>query len=110
MEQYVKRLARSIIFGVLLFSSVEAQSIHLGVSGGFSTLNPRDNYAFTYTSDRSSWLGKFEEMTGRHADIGFNIATSLEFRLPNAPVSITTKLLYTQLYGKCDFVKAYTPP
>lgn len=106
----MKEFVRVMLFCGLVFSSVEAQSIYVGIGGGFSTLNPRDNYGFSYTSDRTSWPGTFEEMTGRHADVGFNITTSLEFQLPNTPVSITTALLYTQLYGKCDYVKAYTPP
>ncbi len=106
----MKQLAFTMIFCGFLFSFSEAQSIHLSVGGGFSTMNPPGNYAFSYTNDRMSWPGKFEEMAGQKADIGFNIASSLEFRLRNAPVSFTAGLSYAQFYGKCDFVKAFTPP
>jgi hypothetical protein len=99
-----------VVFYGLIFSSVDAQSVYLSIGGGFSTLHPKGNYVFTYTNDQMSWHAKFLEMTGRKADIGFNVATALEFQLLEAPLSITTGLLYTQLYGRCDYVKATTPP
>lgn len=106
----MKQLTYLMISSGFLLSFVEAQSVYLSVGGGFSTMNPTGNFAFLYTTDRMMWPGTFEEMAGQKTDIGFNIASSLEFRLPDAPVSFTTGLSYTQLYGKCDFVKAYTPP
>ncbi len=105
----MKQFAYLIVSCGFLFSSVEAQSVYLSVGGGFSTMNPPGNYAFLYTGDRMSSPGKFEEMTGQKADIGFHIASSLEFRLRDAPVSFTAGWSYTQFYGKCDFVKAFSP-
>ncbi|MCX6143079.1 MAG: outer membrane beta-barrel protein [Ignavibacteriales bacterium] len=105
----MKQFAYLIISCGFLFSSVEAQSVHLSVGGGFSTMNAPGNYEFSYSIDRMSSPGKFEEMAGQKADIGFHISSALEFRLRDAPVSFTTGVLYTQLYGKSDFVKAFSP-
>jgi hypothetical protein len=106
----VNRLAHMLLFCGFLLSAVEAQSVYLGVGGGFSTMSPKDNYAFVYATDRTSWPGKFEEMVGQKADVGFTIASSMQFRLPDTAVSLTAGVSYTQFYGKCDYVKAYTPP
>lgn len=106
----MKPLSYTPVLCCILFSAVEAQSVYLNVGGGFSRMSPKGNYTFVYTTDRMSWPGKFEEMVGQKADIGFNIASSLEFRLPDTSVSLTAGIAYTQFYGKCDFVKAYTPP
>jgi hypothetical protein len=106
----MRHLAGIMIFCALLVSSVKAQSVYFGVGGGFSSMSPPENYAFTFAFDLTPWPGKFEELTGRKADIGFNIVSSLEFRLPDAPVSFTAGVSYTQFHGHSDFAKANSPP
>jgi hypothetical protein len=99
-----------LLFQIISFSSILAQSVFLSVGGGFSSLKPSSNYSFTYAGDPTSWSGKFQEISGQRADIGFNVSTSLEFQLPDAPVAITVGCLYTQLYGKADRARVLTPP
>ncbi len=93
-----------------VFSYVQAQSIYLSFGGGFSTLNPTSDYTFMYCNDRMLWPSRFEETVGQKSDIGFNITSAIEFQLPSAPISLTAGISYSQLYGKTDSVKAYTPP
>ena len=73
-------------------------------------MGPKSNYAFTYITDRTAWHNKFEEMSGQRADIGFHIASSLQFQLPEAALGFTAGIAYAQLYGECDRAVALSPP
>jgi hypothetical protein len=106
----MKTLAISTVLCGLLFSSVKAQTIYLSAAGGLSIMKAPDNYTFLYRGDQMSWPATFKEISGTRADLGFSIASALEFRLSDLPFTATAGVAYTQLYGKADNVKAPTPP
>ena len=106
----MKPFLYTLAFCCAIVSTVEAQSIFINVGGGFSMMNPQRNYAFTYTIDQWTSGGRFDEMSGQRVDIGFHIASSLQFQLREAPLSFTAGVSYAQFYGKSDFVKSESPP
>ena len=106
----MKPLLHTFFFCCVLASAAQAQSVFFAIGGGFSTVHPKSNYAFTYVSDPTGWRNKFEELSGQKADRGFHIASSLEFQLPDAPLELSAGIVYTQLYGKRDHAVSLSPP
>jgi hypothetical protein len=85
--------------------------VYIGIGGGFCSMTPTNDYAFTYKNDAAwGWSGRFLETTGQKSDIGFNITSSIEFQLPTAPISLTAGISYVQLYGTTESVRANSPP
>lgn len=106
----MKTVAFITILCALLFSSVDAQTIHISTGGAFCIMKAPDKYTFLYVDDWRPWAGTVEEQSGRKATLGFSLASALEFRLSESPLTATAGVTYTQLYGKADNVKASTTP
>jgi hypothetical protein len=92
-----------------LFLTTQAQSIHVGMVGGFCIANPSSDSRFVFEDDLLRWASRFEEVQGQNPDVGFSIGTTLEFVLPQTPVNLNMGISFIQLYGSADYVRVQSP-
>jgi hypothetical protein len=105
----MNRLLVFFALGCFLFLPMRAQTILVGMAGDFCIAQPSSDYRFAFEGDLLRWASRFEEVQGQKPDLGFGITTTLEFALPQAPVSLNMGVSFIQLYGSADYVRTQSP-
>jgi opacity protein-like surface antigen len=109
-DENEKKVVLVLFLSVIIVTSNNAQSIFVGIGGGYSSMNPTEYHVFIYQYERFSYPGIFEEITGLKNDKGYNISGYFKYDIKMLPINIVGGIGYTKYSGKADYVKATVPP
>jgi len=109
----VKLLKTIFLLHLIFIPTMNAQSLSVGLGGGFSSMQPERYESFTYQNssfNNYTWSGKFVELKDQKNDQGLNYSGYFRYGLPILPVNIIAGFQYCQYTGSAGNVTVESPP